>query len=340
MFEHSAPVERDTRGWCSLPWVCLRRCHSALPSGVSRRAGAWHPHAWGVARLRFSRDHLVFCDGFCTCRNKTMAIYARSFLYPTAAVDSWPCRVPRRRQGPAQSVWNERPAIENQLKICGYKNNVDVVALYLARQGLRSIPSLAQFRRLRYLWINNNKIQDLTFLTKNYYLTELYLNNNELTDISDLFQNPLAYDPDYRLYVIYFLPSVQLLDRKLVTQRERESALHLYNPKRAWVMQSIAFGKRADTSLGTTVGSSRCTQPARRPIIPSGIHNTQRKTYIFRSFELETVFFHSSDKTLLVLVIKYKCIKNLAGLLHKVSSCSSSRQQMNPSTDSIVADKF
>ncbi|XP_015472771.1 leucine-rich repeat-containing protein 72 isoform X2 [Parus major] len=161
-------------------------------------------------------------------------------------------------------------AIENQLKICGYKNNVDVVALYLARQGLRSIPSLAQFRRLRYLWINNNKIQDLTFLTKNYYLTELYLNHNELTDISDLFQNPLAYDPDYRLYVIYFLPSVQLLDRKLVTQRERESALHLYNPKRAWVMQSIAFGKRADTSLGTTVGSSRCTQPARRLIIPSG----------------------------------------------------------------------
>ncbi|XP_058277235.1 leucine-rich repeat-containing protein 72 isoform X3 [Hirundo rustica] len=161
-------------------------------------------------------------------------------------------------------------AIENQMKICGYKNKVDVIALYLARQGLRSIPSLSQFRRLRYLWINNNKIQDLTFLIKNYYLTELYLNNNELTDISDLFQNPLAYDPDYRLYVIYFLPSVQLLDRKLVTQRERESALRLYNPKRAWVMQSIAFGKREDTDLGTTVGSSRCTQPARRPIMPSG----------------------------------------------------------------------
>ncbi|XP_072781667.1 leucine-rich repeat-containing protein 72 isoform X4 [Taeniopygia guttata] len=160
------------------------------------------------------------------------------------------------------------PAIEKQLKICGYKSNVDVVALYLARQGLKSIPSLSQFRRLRYLWINNNKIQDLTFLIKNYYLTELYLNNNELTDISDLFQNPLAYDPDYRLYVIYFLPSVQLLDRKF-TQRERESALHLYNPKMAWVMQSVAFGKRADTSLGTTVGP-RCTQPARRPIMPSG----------------------------------------------------------------------
>ncbi|KAM7071861.1 leucine-rich repeat-containing protein 72 isoform 3-T3 [Acridotheres tristis] len=161
-------------------------------------------------------------------------------------------------------------AIENQLKICGYRSNVDVVALYLARQGLRSIPSLSQFRRLRYLWINNNKIQDLTFLIKNYYLTELYLNNNELTDISDLFQNPLAYDPDYRLYVIYFLPSVQLLDRKLVTQRERELALHLYNPKKTWVMQSIGFGRRVDTSLETMAGSSRCTQPARRPITTSG----------------------------------------------------------------------
>ncbi|NWW56679.1 LRC72 protein, partial [Ifrita kowaldi] len=180
-----------------------------------------------------------------------------------------------------------------------------VTLFFLSTRGLRSIPSLSQFPRLRYLWINDNKIQDLTFLVKNYCLTELYLNNNELTDISgalkhlcslqilflhnnelknlgktvkelkgmislqtlNLFQNPLAYDPDYRLYVIYFLPSVQLLDRKLVTQRERESALHLYNPKRAWVMQSIAFGKRVDTSLGTAVGPS--TQPARRPIMPS-----------------------------------------------------------------------
>ncbi|NXM83889.1 LRC72 protein, partial [Oenanthe oenanthe] len=116
----------------------------------------------------------------------------------------------------------------------------------------------------------------------------LFLHNNELKKLGktvkelkgmislqtlNLFHNPLAYDPDYRLYVIYFLPSVQLLDRKLVTQRERESALHLYNPKRTWVMQSIAFGRRLDASLETMVESSRCTQPARGPIMPSGISN-------------------------------------------------------------------
>ncbi|XP_054048950.1 leucine-rich repeat-containing protein 72 isoform X3 [Rissa tridactyla] len=161
-------------------------------------------------------------------------------------------------------------AVEKQLKICGFKRNVDVLVLYLAGQGLRIIPSLSRFHRLRYLWINNNKIQDLTFLIKNYCLTELYLNNNELTDISDLFHNPLAQDPDYRLYVVYFLPSVQLLDRKSVTQKERESALHLYNRERSCLVQSIAFGKRVNTPLGTTAGSSRCTQPARRLTMPSG----------------------------------------------------------------------
>ncbi|NXW77423.1 LRC72 protein, partial [Hirundo rustica] len=218
--------------------------------------------------------------------------------------------------------------------------NLLLFSFFSSTRGLRSIPSLSQFRRLRYLWINNNKIQDLTFLIKNYYLTELYLNNNELTDISgalkhlcslqilflhnnelkklgktvkelkgmislqtlNLFQNPLAYDPDYRLYVIYFLPSVQLLDRKLVTQRERESALRLYNPKRAWVIQSIAFGKREDTALGTTVGSSRCTQPARRPIMPSGIFYsvfyTRRKVVPFEDPE-DAVLVRATTRSLM-----------------------------------------
>ncbi|NXA35116.1 LRC72 protein, partial [Eudromia elegans] len=173
--------------------------------------------------------------------------------------------------------------------------------------GLRSIPSLSRFHRLRYLWINNNKIQDLSFLVKNHCLTELYLNNNEVTDISgalkhlcalqilllhnnqlkhlgktveelkgmrslqtlNIFHNPLAQDPGYRLYVIHCLPSVQLLDRKPVTPRERESALHIYNRERSCVVQSIAFGKRLDTPLATATGQSRGPRPARRPMGPS-----------------------------------------------------------------------
>ncbi|XP_042744480.1 leucine-rich repeat-containing protein 72 [Lagopus leucura] len=235
-----------------------------------------------------------------------------------------------------------RQAVEKQLKICGFKRNVDVLVLYLAGQGLRSIPSLSLFHRLRYLWINNNKalkskekwpvdceydkdgempccitgvcvptlqkIQDLSFLKKNYCLTELYLNNNELTDISgalknlhslqilllhnnqlkqlgetvkelkgmislrtlNLFYNPLAYDAGYRLYVIHSLPSVQLLDRKPVTRRERELAFPVCNCERSSAVESIAFGKRVDSVPGTAIRHSKGPRPARRLVVPPG----------------------------------------------------------------------
>ncbi|NWS93511.1 LRC72 protein, partial [Mionectes macconnelli] len=203
------------------------------------------------------------------------------------------------------------------------------------------------------------QIQDLTFLIKNYCLTELYLNNNELTDVSgalkhlcslqilflhnnelkklgetvkelkgmislhtlNLFQNPLAYDPDYRLYVIYILPSVQLLDRKLVTQRERESAFHLYNPERSLLVQSIAFGKRVNTPLGTPVGSRRCIQPARRRIMPPGIYNNGRKSIHFG------VPFENPEDAVLVRAMTRSLTEFSCVDWNKVATCQERRLQ-------------
>ncbi|XP_053114845.1 leucine-rich repeat-containing protein 72 isoform X2 [Hemicordylus capensis] len=177
--------------------------------------------------------------------------------------------------------------LENQLKVCGYKNVTDVTDLYLGEKGLKEVPDLSRFRKLNYLWLNNNKIQKLTFLKHNCCLRELYLNNNEIRDIAgalrhvhalqilmlhnnqlknldatvnelkamlslqtlNLFNNPLSQDCRYHLYVIYHLPSVTLLDRKEITTKERESALHIYNHKKTLVLQSIGFGKRIDTPL-------------------------------------------------------------------------------------------
>nr|XP_008168108.1 leucine-rich repeat-containing protein 72 isoform X2 [Chrysemys picta bellii]XP_023962339.1 leucine-rich repeat-containing protein 72 isoform X2 [Chrysemys picta bellii]XP_042712527.1 leucine-rich repeat-containing protein 72 isoform X2 [Chrysemys picta bellii]XP_042712534.1 leucine-rich repeat-containing protein 72 isoform X2 [Chrysemys picta bellii]XP_042712538.1 leucine-rich repeat-containing protein 72 isoform X2 [Chrysemys picta bellii] len=185
---------------------------------------------------------------------------------------------------------------------------MDVSVLYLAGQGLKEVPNLSRFQTLRYLWLNNNKIQKLTFLINNYRLTELYLNNNELTDIAgalkhlhalqilllhnnqlknldttvkelkgmislqtlNLFHNPLSQDPGYRLYVTYFLSSVQHLDRKKVTQKERESALHIYNHERSRVLQSIGFGKRIDMPLVTKTVSTRCTPFAKSLLLSPG----------------------------------------------------------------------
>ncbi|KAI6074571.1 Leucine-rich repeat-containing protein 72 [Aix galericulata] len=139
-------------------------------------------------------------------------------------------------------------------------------------KGLRSIPSLSCFHRLRYLWINNNKIQDLTFLKKNYCLTELYLNDNEITDISGALKHLCAlqilllHNNQLKQLgeTVKELKGIISLQTLTVTQRERESAFHLYSCELSCVMKSIAFGKRVNTLLGTAMGGSRGAQPARR----------------------------------------------------------------------------
>ncbi|XP_060104583.1 leucine-rich repeat-containing protein 72 isoform X2 [Heteronotia binoei] len=139
--------------------------------------------------------------------------------------------------------------LKNQLKICGFKKDNDVTELYLGERELKEVPDLSQFHKLMYLWLNNNKIEKLTFLKCNCGLRELYLNNNEIRSIADLFKNPLAQDCRYRLYVIYHLPTVLLLDRKEITIKERSLALNIYNHQKTLVLQSIGFGKRTDVPL-------------------------------------------------------------------------------------------
>ncbi|XP_066483834.1 leucine-rich repeat-containing protein 72 isoform X1 [Tiliqua scincoides] len=196
--------------------------------------------------------------------------------------------------------------LENQLKICGYKKNTDVVELYLGEKGLKEFPDLSRFRVLSYLWLNNNKIEKLTFLKNNCCLRELYLNNNEIRNIAgtlrhihslqilllhnnqlknlnvtvkelkgmsslqtlNLFNNPLSQDRAYYPYVIYHLPSVTLLDRKEISARERESALHIHDHKKTIVVQSIGFGKRVDVPL--LPKPSFCLSPTRVLRLPSG----------------------------------------------------------------------
>ncbi|XP_059497668.1 leucine-rich repeat-containing protein 72 [Stegostoma tigrinum] len=126
------------------------------------------------------------------------------------------------------------------------------------------------------------KIETLDFLRMNYHIKELYLHNNLLTDITgalkhltslqilmlqnnwlhkmekvvsefkklrwlhtlNLFNNPLTQEQDYRLYVIYHVPSVQLLDRQLITPKERDTAFGNYCQDQFRVRQSLAFGQR------------------------------------------------------------------------------------------------
>ncbi|XP_037364326.1 leucine-rich repeat-containing protein 72 [Talpa occidentalis] len=180
---------------------------------------------------------------------------------------------------------NSRRAVEDQLKICGHKRDADVFELFLSQKELTEVIDLSRFKKLKYLWLHHNKLQGITFLTRNYCLTELYLNNNaifeieglhylpslhilllhhnELTSIDatvkelkgmlnlktlSLYQNPLCQYNLYRLYVIYHLPGIELLDRNQVTEKERRSMITIFNHRKAHVMQSIAFRGKVDAS--------------------------------------------------------------------------------------------
>ncbi|XP_073094847.1 leucine-rich repeat-containing protein 72 isoform X2 [Manis javanica] len=190
---------------------------------------------------------------------------ARAFLRRTKSVT----------RAPEAALEISRKAVEDQLKICGHKRDADVFELFLSKK----------FKKLKYLWLHHNKLHGIKFLTRNYCLTELYLNNNaifeieglhylpslhilflhhnELTNINatvkelkgmlnlktlSLYQNPLCQYNLYRLYVIYHLPGVQLLDQNQVTEKERRSTITLFNHKKAHIAQSIAFRRKVDAS--------------------------------------------------------------------------------------------
>ncbi|XP_003431357.1 leucine-rich repeat-containing protein 72 isoform X1 [Ornithorhynchus anatinus] len=203
-------------------------------------------------------------------------------------------------------VTASQQAIEDQLKIHTLKRDVDVSELFLCQKGLKEVIDLSCFQRLKYLWLNHNKLREIKFLTRNYCLTELYLNDNEIFDITGLrcldllqilllhnnqiqnleasvkelkgmmylqkltlYHNPMSQSSEYRFYTIYHLPAVQLLDKRNVTQKERESALFIFDHKKASIVQSIAFGKRIDIPLVCVTASRRRPRPAQTSTAPA-----------------------------------------------------------------------
>ncbi|ELU18116.1 hypothetical protein CAPTEDRAFT_220952 [Capitella teleta] len=90
-------------------------------------------------------------------------------------------------------------------------------------------------------------------LKRNKDIQELYLSNNFIEDwepnllsYNYLFHNPLAQDPEYRLFIIFRLPSVQLLDRQEVLRCERIQSTAQYDEKNELVRNNIAFGRRSE----------------------------------------------------------------------------------------------
>jgi hypothetical protein len=157
--------------------------------------------------------------------------------------------------------------------------NPSVTEIYLGRRALVYVSDLTRYKQLEALWLNdnsltalhgfdcnptlqaiyahNNSIYTLAGSLQNIkYLRSLSLYNNKLRDLKatlpyirhlqylvalDLFGNPLANEPNYRLLVVWTFPSLHVLDRHEVTDEERAAAVKKFGK----VSQDlVAFGKR------------------------------------------------------------------------------------------------
>ncbi|XP_034554085.1 leucine-rich repeat-containing protein 72 [Notolabrus celidotus] len=173
--------------------------------------------------------------------------------------------------------------INDSLQKSGIRRDVDVSQLSLSKKKLTSVPDVSRFPFLRELWLNNNKIRELSCRSINCCLTELYLHNNSIKSISGALNhltclrllllhnnqirglddtmhelrrmqqlqtatfslNPISHEPGYRLHVIHCLPSVQVLDGKEVKPTERRKSFQTHSQERHRVLQSVAFCRRA-----------------------------------------------------------------------------------------------
>jgi len=85
---------------------------------------------------------------------------------------------------------------------------------------IENINGLKKFKFLEVLLIGDNRLRDLDKfllqLTKFQYMKQL-----------DLFGNPLAEEPDYRLKIIYLMPQILTLDRHMITIAERIKATQI-----------------------------------------------------------------------------------------------------------------
>jgi len=134
--------------------------------------------------------------------------------------------------------------------------------VYLAKQGAeKTSENFEHFKSLEVIWFNGNRLSRIDNLETNFRIREVYVEDNRLFSLSglrsfkflrvllasknqlrnldkqiellsrfaflnklDLFDNPVAEEPDYRLRMIYHVPQVEILDKHVIKGTERERA--------------------------------------------------------------------------------------------------------------------
>ena len=145
---------------------------------------------------------------------------------------------------------------EYELSLRGFKimniqnlsaTNDQFACINLTDNSISEINYLPQLKNLKTLMLINNRISKIEkdFAINCPFLTNLVLTNNKISDFEQidniascqsleklyLLDNVVTKLKNYRLYVIYKLPKLRILDFQRVTKKEREEAIKKFGNK-------------------------------------------------------------------------------------------------------------
>ena len=145
---------------------------------------------------------------------------------------------------------------EYELSLRGFKimdiqnlsaTNDQFACINLTDNSISEINYLPQLKRLKTLMLINNRISKIEndFAINCPFLTNLVLTNNKISDFQQidniasckslqklyLVDNVVTKMKNYRLYVIYKIPTLRILDYQRVTKKEREEAIKKFSQK-------------------------------------------------------------------------------------------------------------
>eukprot|EP01029_Cantina_marsupialis_P029839 TRINITY_DN782349_c0_g1_i1.p1 TRINITY_DN782349_c0_g1~~TRINITY_DN782349_c0_g1_i1.p1 ORF type:complete len:433 (+),score=102.11 TRINITY_DN782349_c0_g1_i1:121-1419(+) len=126
----------------------------------------------------------------------------------------------------------------------GFERYTNLSVLWVNGNNLSSIEGLEVNFRITALFAHDNRIDTLNGSLSNFkFLETLHLQNNKLNDIEhvlgvlgrfqylkhlDLFGNPVAEEGNFRMKLIHAIPSLEVLDRHVVTNVERMKAKSMF----------------------------------------------------------------------------------------------------------------
>jgi hypothetical protein len=128
-----------------------------------------------------------------------------------------------------------------------------LVYLDLSWNNISHIQNISSLEKLNYFDISHNKLSGLCGLQKSVYLNTLNISYNNITNLeeikyimdlsllTDIFMhnNPVFNDKDYRLKVIYNLPTLKTLDGIVITEFEKVDSINIFQPP-DFVVNSIS----------------------------------------------------------------------------------------------------